>query len=305
MGKTLKKYDVVLLTEQKYINPSTVDWYTDQVLTEDGLVLDALEKSGLHAIKKDWADPDFDWSTTRYALFRTTWDYFHRFQEFDIWLDKAASLTQLINPIELIRWNMNKHYLLDLADKGVPIVPSVFIEQGTKQSLKEIFKNTGWENAVIKPAISGAARHTYKINASNIREHETIIAQVLKHESMLIQPFLAKIETKGEVSHVVIDGKFSHSVLKKAKEGDYRVQDDWGGTVHSYKPNAAEIEFAENVARSCFPIPTYARVDLMWDDDGLLALGELELVEPELWFRKNPKAAEDLAKAIKKLFKKK
>ena len=137
-----------------------------------------------------------------------------------------------------------------------------------------------------------------------MREHEQIIAQVLKFESMLIQPFLAKIETKGEVSHIVIDGKFSHSVLKKAKEGDYRVQDDWGGTVHSYKPNAAEIECAENVARSCYPIPTYARVDLMWNDDGLLVLGELELIEPELWFRKNPKSADALALAIKKLISK-
>ena len=304
MGKTLKKFDVVLLTEQKYINPTNVDWYTDQVLTEDGLVLDALEKCGLHATKKDWSDPKFDWTTTRYAIFRTTWDYFHRFQEFDTWLDKVAGLTKLINPIDLVRWNMNKHYLLDLADKGVPIVPSIFIEQGTEQSLKEIFKKAGWENAVIKPAISGAARHTYKLNSANLREHEQIIAQVLKFESMLIQPFLAKIETKGEVSHIVIDGKFSHSVLKKAKEGDYRVQDDWGGTVHSYKPNAAEIEFAENVARSCYPIPTYARVDLMWNDDGLLVLGELELIEPELWFRKNPKSADALALAIKKLISK-
>lgn len=299
--KKMKKFDVVLLTEAKYIEPKTVDWYTDQVLTEDGLVLDALQKKGIHATKKDWADPDFDWSSTRFAIFRTTWDYFHRFQEFDTWLNKVSLQTKLINSIELVRWNMDKHYLLDLSERGVPIVNSYFIEKGSDLTLQDLLDHTGWEQSVIKPAISGAARHTYKLSPENLHEHEAIFRGIIKHESMLIQPFQNSITTKGEVSHIVIDGDYCHSVLKKAKEGDYRVQDDWGGTVHNYKANKSEIEFAENVARSCTPIPVYARVDLMWDNEDKLALCELELVEPELWFRKNEAAADLLADAIEKM----
>lgn len=297
----MKKFDVVLLTEAKYINPKTIDWYTDQVLTEDGLVLEALQKKGIHATKKDWADPDFDWSTTRFAIFRTTWDYFHRFGEFDTWLTKASKLTKLINSIDLVRWNMDKHYLLDLADRGVPIIHSYFIEKGSDLTLRDLHDHTGWEDTVIKPAISGAARHTYKLNASNLHAHELIFKGIIQHESMLIQPYQKSITTKGEVSHIIIDGAYTHSVLKKAKEGDYRVQDDWGGTVHNYKANKTEIEFAENVARSCDSVPVYARVDLMWDNNDELALCELELVEPELWFRKNPSAADLLANAIEKI----
>jgi glutathione synthase/RimK-type ligase-like ATP-grasp enzyme len=299
--KKMKKYDVVLLTEAKYIDPKSVDWYTDQVLTEDSLVLEALSRKGIHAIKKDWADKDFDWSTTRYALFRTTWDYFHRFDEFDNWLSKVATQTRLINSIQLVKWNMDKHYLLDLADKGIPIVHSYFIEKGSEFTLRNLLDHTGWEDAVIKPAISGAARHTYRISNDNLHELEPVFRNVIKYESMLIQPFQKQITTKGEVSHIVIDGNYCHSVLKKAKEGDYRVQDDWGGTVHSYKASKEEIEFAQNVVRACDEIPVYARVDVMWDNNNELALCELELVEPELWFRKNESAADALAKAIEKM----
>lgn len=297
----MKKYDVVLLTEAKYMNPQNVDWYTDQVLTEDNLVLEALQKKGVHAIKRDWADPNFDWSSTRYALFRTTWDYFHRFQEFEAWLKSVSQQTKLINPIELIRWNMDKHYLLDLAEKGIPIINTYFVEQGTELSLRELHEHTGWTDTVIKPAISGAARHTYRVNKQTMADHEVIFSKIIEHETMMIQPFQHNIESQGEVSLVVIDGFYCHAVLKKAKEGDYRVQDDWGGTVHPYKPSEEEIDLAENIVRTCDPMPTYARVDLMRDNDNQLALCELELVEPELWFRKNPQAAAILANAIHKM----
>ncbi|MBK7129289.1 MAG: hypothetical protein IPH66_08015 [Crocinitomicaceae bacterium] len=298
--KKLKKYDVVLLTEAKYIDPKTVDWYTDQVLTEDSLVLDALHQKGIHAIKKDWADPDFDWTSTRFALFRTTWDYFHRFSEFDVWLNQVHHSTKLINSYDLVRWNMDKHYLHDLEKKGIPIVHSYFVEKGSEMTLQQLIDHTGWDQSVIKPAISGAGRHTYRLEPGNIFTHEEIFKKLIENESMLIQPFQKNISEKGEVSHIVIDGIYTHSVLKKAAEGDYRVQDDWGGTVHPYKASKKEIEFAENAVRACSPVPLYARVDVMWDNDDQLALCELELVEPELWFRKNPKAAELLADAIEK-----
>lgn len=299
--KTMKKYDVVLLTEGKYINPQEVDWYTDQVLTEDAMVTEALQKLGIHTVKKDWSDPDFDWSQTRFALFRTTWDYFHRFEEFDTWLKKVATQTRLINPVELIQWNMDKHYLLDLERKGIPVVPSFFIEKGSTQTLESLLDHTGWNEVVLKPAISGAGRHTYRIEQETVHEHEPVFRNLVENESMLIQPFQKQIMDKGEVSHIVIDGDHTHAVLKKAKEGDYRVQDDWGGTVHNYKASPDEIAFAEMVVRSCDPVPAYARVDVVWDNADQLALGELELVEPELWFRKNPPAADALAVAISKM----
>lgn len=291
-------YDVVLLTEAQYINPEKTDWYVEQILTEDRLVQEALEAKGLKVTKKDWADPDFDWSTAKTLLFRTTWDYFHRFEEFSPWLDKVSKLTTLINPAEQIRWNMDKHYMRDLKEKGIPIVESHYVKRGSTDSLADIHKKTGWTETVIKPTVSGGARHTYKLNPNNYAEHETIFKDLIAKEDFILQPFQKNVPVDGEVSHIVIGGKYSHSILKLAKAGDYRVQDDYGGTVHKYAPSPEEVEFAEKATKACDPLPLYSRVDVIWDNNKDLALIELELIEPELWFRENNKAAKKLAEAV-------
>ena len=100
---------------------------------------------------------------------------------------------------------------------------------------------------------------------------------------------------------MIINGTFTHAVLKIAKKGDFRVQDDFGGSVHEYNPTKTEIAFAENAVKACHELPIYARVDIFTDNKGDIALADLELIEPELWFRNYPEAADLLASAIKKI----
>lgn len=287
-----------IITEEKYVDPVKTDWYIQQVLTEDGLLAESFENKGVECIKVDWADPDFDWGSVDAAIFRSTWNYFHRYDEFQNWLTNVDGKTQFINPISQIQWNMDKHYLIDLDQRGVPIVETEFLEAGTTETLKEIHKRLNWSKTVLKPCVSGAGRHTYLLELDNLEEYEMVFQEVVSNESMMLQPFQENIVTKGEVSHIVIGGKHTHSVLKKAKEGDYRVQDDFGGTVHDYKPSEEEIAFAENVAKSCDPLPYYARIDVIWNNNNELVISELELIEPELWFRNNPQAAQLLADYI-------
>ena len=109
-------YDIIVLTQAEYIDPPNIDWYVQNVLDEDNYVLCALRKQGLKVEKKDWADPEFDWSTTRSVIFRTTWDYFDRYSEFSTWLDKVSKVCTLLNSAEIIKWNIDKHYLRDLRD---------------------------------------------------------------------------------------------------------------------------------------------------------------------------------------------
>ena len=118
---------------------------------------------------------------------------------------------------------------------------------------------------------------------------------------MMLQPFQENIITHGEYSFILIDGKYTHAVLKVAKPGDFRVQDDFGGTVHNHKATKEEISFAENAVKACIEKPMYARVDVIIDNNNKLAISEIELIEPELWFRKHHDAAVLLARAIKKL----
>ncbi|WP_223033328.1 ATP-grasp domain-containing protein [Hanstruepera marina] len=292
-------YDIVILTDKRYLEDSKTDTYKHNVFHEDFLVQEALSKQGLKTLRLAWDDPDFDWTKTKSVLFRTTWDYFDRFNEFSKWLTQVSKVTTLFNSENIIRWNLDKHYLLDLEKAGVRIAKTHFIETGSQITLAQLHKQLNWEETVLKPCISGAARHTYKLSLNNLSDYESVFSDLIVQESMMLQPFQHNIVSEGELSLMVFNGQFTHAVLKKAKIGDFRVQDDFGGTVHSHIPSKEEIVFAENAVKACKELPIYARVDIFTDNDGQIALSELELIEPELWFRNHPKAADVLALSLK------
>lgn len=292
------QYDVIVLTDHELLQLNDADWYSRQVHTEDGLVLAALAKQGLKVGRKDWADADFDWANSRSAVFRTTWDYFNRFSEFSAWLARASQTTRLFNEAALIHWNIDKHYLGALAEKDVNIVPTVYIERGDARSLAHIVAETGWQDVILKPVVSGAARHTYRFAAIDSEQYECVFGELIEQEALMLQPFQQNILQQGELSLMIIDGKYTHAIRKTAKAGDFRVQDDHGGTVHQYEATADEVLFAEaTVAAVPFDV-LYARVDMIRDNAGQLAIMELEMVEPELFFRFNPAAADTLAAGI-------
>lgn len=294
----MQDIDVAVLTQKSFYNPKNPDWYVNQVLTEDNYVVKALQKKGLKTIRTWWDNPEIDWTKVKAVLFRTIWDYFHRFDEFSAWLDSVKNKTKLINPAEIIYWNIDKHYLKDLEKKGHTIPPTQFAEKGDSRSLKKFFSECGWGEAVLKPAVSGAGRHTYRIDKGNTADYEAVYKDLISREAMMLQEYQKYITSYGEAAFMVFNGKFSHAIIKKAKDGDFRVQDDFGGSVHPYKASEEEIRFAEEVTASVSPMPVYSRVDIIKDNNGKPAIGELELIEPELWFRFHPPAADLLAEAL-------
>lgn len=294
----MSKVDITILTEQRYVDPEPDSDYIRNILLEDRLVKDALEKRGLRVARCSWDDPSVDWSGTRFILFRSTWDYFERFGEFSRWLESVRSATRMLNTYEVIRWNLDKHYLADLSDAGIPIPPTRYIEKGSTQRLESLCRQQGWREVILKPVVSGAARHTYRFNPGDAGRFEDVFARLISKEDMMIQEFQDSVPVRGEVTFMVIGGRFTHAVIKKARDGDFRVQDDFGGTVHLYHPGMAEIDFAEQVIGSCGFNPLYGRVDAVWDNKGEMVVSELELIEPELWFRFHPPAADMLAGAI-------
>lgn len=295
--------DVVILTDERYVNPKKRNAYIDNVIKEDQLVLDAISKRGLSGKKVAWSDDSFDWTQTKMALFRTTWDYAEKFTAFSDWLMEVSMKSRLINDYETVVWNLDKHYLQDLKDKGVNVVETYFIEPGDTRTLKELHETLGWTDTVLKPAISAAAKDTFKLNPDTISDHEERYAYLIKDETMMLQPFQEDVLKRGELSLMVIGGAYTHAVLKVAKPGDFRVQDDFGGTVEDYTPSQAEIDLALAAVQACDTLPLYARVDIVTDNNGTPAVSELELVEPEMWFRNNEEAAERLADEVVKLLK--
>ena len=294
----MKKYDIVILTKKGFYEPKNPNWYIKQAIKEDNFVKEALKKKGLNVLRTYWDNPDFDFSQANITLFRTIWDYFHRFKEFSEWLENTKEKTKLINPPEIIYQNIDKHYLNNLAEKDINIPSTIFIHKGETESLSEILYKNTWQNAVLKPTVSGAGRHTYKIDKENVDSYEEIFSKLISEEDMMLQEFQHHIYEKGELAFMIFNGKFSHAVLKKAQKGDFRVQDDFGGSVHHYTPSEEEISFAEKVVSITDPLPIYARVDIIRDNNNKPAVSELELIEPELWFRYYPPAADLLADAI-------
>ncbi len=294
----MPKHDIVLLTDARYVNPQQVDLYTQNILDEDKLLTAALQAKGLQAIRVDWADETFNWQDAGVAVFRSTWDYFDRFAAFSAWLEKTKELTRFVNPYALIRWNLDKHYLLDLQARGVNIPETIFIEAGETTTLAAVVAQSGWEEVILKPAVSGAARHTYRLRAEDIARHEAIFRHLIANEAMMLQVFQRSVPEKGEIALMYFNGHYSHAVLKIAKPGDFRVQDDFGGTVHAYQPTPAEIDLGARAIHACQPVPVYGRVDIIEDNYGNPAVGEVELIEPELWLRMYPAAAEKMAGAL-------
>ena len=295
----MKEFDVVLLTDSRYVNPKKIDPYIQNVLKEDRLVMDGLEKLNLRTIKKDWNDTNFNWSSTKSAIFRSTWDYFDQFSNFRNWLELVKEQCYLINPYEQINWNLDKHYLLDLQKLDLPIVESVFVSKKTQLNLETISKSKNWKDIVIKPTISGAARHTYHLKNDEIKKFQDKWLSLTNNEDFMVQEFQKNILSTGEIALMLFGGEYSHSVLKKAQKGDFRVQDDFGGSVEKIIPSLEIIELAEKTVKSLKTMPLYARVDIIFDNDSNPVISELELIEPELWFRFKEESAYKLAEIVK------
>ena len=293
--------DITLLTCRAYYKPDNITPYIQNILLEQELLKSAFEAQGLKVDITYWDNPSYEWQQTKSVLFRTVWDYFERFDEFWDWLEQVKTKTRLINSYELIKWNIDKHYLRDLKNNDIQVVPTYFADKGNNISLQEIANLNDWKHIVIKPAISASAFNTYKITNDEIEQKEQLFHELLQTHDMLVQPFFPTISELGEASLMVFGGKFTHAILKKTKAGDFRVQDDFGGTVHDYNPTQEEIKFAEKVFQSCTSLPIYGRVDIVWDSNKHIYLSELEIIEPELWIRNRPESANKIAEAVNKI----
>jgi len=289
---------VALVNDHRWIDPPDPDAYAANILEEDRILSEALCAVGCEVSRVDWANPQVDWRCFDAVVIRQTWDYFDRLSEFLGWLDRIDSCTRVVNPVEVIRWNCDKRYLVDLAAAGVPTVPTIVIDrQAHVRALADLLDRNEFDEAVIKPAVSGAGRETYRVMHSEADRHEVAWQRLVSAESMLLQPFMPAIVERGEVSLIVIDDQVTHAVRKIAAAGEFRVQDDHGGTVHPHAPLPRETAVAK-AALAAVPGPvSYARVDLVEGDNGPLVM-ELELIEPELFFRRYPDAAERLADAV-------
>lgn len=250
----------------------------------------ALEERGATARVEPWDAEDAvaGWSAADLVAVRTTWDYSGRRDEFLAWAARVAGSTDLQNPLSVLEWNSHKRYLVELAEAGVPVVPTRLVPGG---SLPE---RLGPGRVVVKPAVSAGGRGTYRGLGPELDE---TLAELAAAGDALVQPAVESIDTDGEVSLIRLGDRWSHAVRKFPPAGGFLVHERHGGRLTDHEPTPRELEVAA-AALACSPAPVHAaRVDLV-RIDGEPVVMELELIEPELFLRRSPDAAGLLADAL-------
>jgi glutathione synthase/RimK-type ligase-like ATP-grasp enzyme len=243
-----------------------------------------------------WNDPTVDWRAYDALLVRSIWDYHLHADLFLQWLQLLENLNLPVwNPISVLRWNHHKFYLRELEKRGVVIAPTQFFRSGDHNALAQV-QAAGWTNVVVKPAISASGYRTHAFNVASAQALE-YLEDAATYGDFLVQPFFESIRHHGEVSMIFFNGNYSHAVLKKPREGEFRVQAEYGGHEVPFHPSPEIIHTGETIlARTGIPF-LYARIDGL-DDGNQFILMELELIEPDLFIDAHPDARKCFVEAI-------
>ena len=254
-----------------------------------------LAAHGLQAEEIDWRAPCEDFAGAEAVLLGTAWDYQDHASEFAQRLEALEDAgTAVFNPAAVVRWNMDKGYLRELAERGVPTIPTHWVDSAGPDDLTRAFEDFGTDRIVVKRRIGAGAE-----GQSLIGKGDPAASDFAMDRPALIQPFLPAIAEEGEYSFIFIDGVLSHTLVKRAAAGDYRIQSCYGGTESEVSPSDADAQGAEQVVNALpFDAPLYARIDMVRGEDGGLFLMEAELIEPYLFPVQGPDLGPRLADAI-------
>jgi O-ureido-D-serine cyclo-ligase len=279
------------------------------------LLLPACAQAGVHAHVVAWDDPTVSWSRFDAVVLRSTWDYAHRHSEFLAWCERVDRVSTLLNPLPVVRWNTDKHYLADLQAAGVPVVPGVFVEPEAEPDAEPLpavqafladFADAA--EFVVKPAVGAGARDTQRYARAQAFAAANHVGRLLASgRSVLLQPYLSSVDVDGETALLYFDGEFSHAIRK----GPLLVPDE-GPSNHLFAaeaitartPGEDELAVGSTVLAALqahLDLETtlpYARVDLIRSTEGRPQLLELELAEPSLFFAHGPGAAERFAERL-------
>jgi len=265
---------------------------SSEVTASDTFLVSAIERLGGLVDSAPWDSPQVDWQKYDVLILRSCWNYHTKYFAFLKWLEHIETLgIHVWNPPAILRWNMDKSYLLSLNQKGIQIVPTSIITARRENSIENIFEEMESNKLVLKPAIGASAYEVHKINVEDGEKNLTILSSLLLHSDVLIQPFMEEIYD-GEISLIFIGNTFTHAVMKTPKGNEFRVNHN--GTAKLISVDQSIIEQGQHILNTIEKPILYARID------GLLVnkkfvLMELELIEPHLFIDLCPETADVFA----------
>lgn len=258
----------------------------------------ALATAGFDARVLAWDDPTIAWDAAIPTIVRSTWNYALDVDGFLAWVDRASTAGALWNPRDVIHGNVHKRYLLELAARGIAVVPTIIAERGETPSLPELAAQLGSQRLVIKPEVGAGSLGTrvFAIDGppTNPTPHAHLAALTARGAA-LIQPYVASVEGYGERSLVWIDGALSHAIRKSPRFAGDLERIDGPLPIADDERALAEAALAPVADRIL-----YGRVDLARDARGQPMVMELELVEPSLFFARQPGSADRFAAGLRR-----
>lgn len=277
-----------------------ISYAATNVLDEDKILAEILTDLGLVFKFEIWSDTFVQWETYSHLLIKSPWDYFDRYAEFLEWCQHIKNLGMpVFNDLDTILWNSDKKYLEEVQREGFKIVQTRFLAKQQSFDLESYFDIFKTNQLVLKPAVSGGAKNTIKLDRETwISKKEEMIG-LMATEDFMVQPFVNQIVEEGEYSYLYFNGKFSHAVLKSAKKGDFRVQHFFGGNISKVLPKPEDLDCLQRLVDAFAKNCLYARVDGVWIE-GVFYLMELELIEPYLFLFMEEQAISNYRGAIMK-----
>lgn len=261
-----------------------------ELTDDDDPLREAFASAGWQVRPAVWSDPIVD---ADLALIRSTWDYTSRAEEFLARLDEIALRMPLWNPAATVRWNADKRYLMQLADAGIPVPATTMVPRGSTTDLADVLQELASDEVVIKPLVGAGGYRTWRAGAGD----EVAWAAAIQTHDLLVQRYLPEVASEGEWSLVFLAGSYSHAVIKLPAGGEFRVQQQHGGTWRVAQPGTGLVAAAERVL-AAIPHPwQYARIDGI-QAGGQFVLMEAELIEPQLFLPSAPGSAERLVAGL-------
>lgn len=235
-------------------------------------------------------------------LIRSPWDYMIKAEALRDWLvAMSEGGYPVLNAPDRVLWNLDKHYLGELGGQGIPIIPTEYIEAEGAFDAGEYLARFDVPELIVKPVVSANAYGTYRVSSSNIDDLDNDIQTLVGRQAVMVQPFLPEILEDGEWSLVFFGRDYSHGFRKLPGPGDFRVQEEHGGATIVEPVPADVIAASKAIVEGLDFTPFYARVDGVRTNGaggGEFLLMELEMFEPELYFRAGPEIAPRFADVI-------
>jgi glutathione synthase/RimK-type ligase-like ATP-grasp enzyme len=263
----------------------------------DQLYSDALQALGATVSAVPWTAIDaIRLQTADAVVLRSTWGYHNHVAAFRDWIDLIdESGVRTFNPPDMLRWNIDKAYLHDLAARGINVPMTVAIEAEDQGTLTACFERLGRaERAVLKPRFGGSGTGVALTTPTSVRQDLEGMRRELDGRPFLLQAFIPEI-TAGELSFVFIGGTFAHAIRKQPVPGEFRSNSRFGTTFSRTEPSVAQIDVASAILAKVAPEALYARIDCVARGDGLVCM-EVELVEPSLFMTHAPETAKLFAR---------